>query len=171
MRHPNTGVGTAEHILGTALLEWRQELSAGADLNNTTLRKRFSSSVFKHGQRQPEASKPWLGECGYSSRRRWVDKFVARCSAWRKAERAQKNRGQANKEARKTRNEKTQKQIKAKTGAYCALFLQLHPNELVPNLSPARLTWPPCGMLQFCSVQRSGLSCCRRIHSIVYITL
>ena len=41
-----------------ALVEWRQGLSAGADLNNTTLGKSFPEWVFNHDQREPKAGEP-----------------------------------------------------------------------------------------------------------------
>ena len=53
--HPNAEDDQAEQVLHTALVEWRKELSAGADLNNTTLRKHFPEYIFKHNQHQPKA--------------------------------------------------------------------------------------------------------------------
>ena len=44
---------SAERELREALINWRKQLGAGADLNTTTLRRRFPPRVFKHGQRPP----------------------------------------------------------------------------------------------------------------------
>ena len=63
--HPNADDDKAEQVLRMALVEWRQGLSAGADLNNTTLRKSFPEWVFKHDQRQPKADSWW---------QRWANK-------------------------------------------------------------------------------------------------
>ena len=53
--HPNADDDQAEQILHLALVDWRQGLSAGADLNYTTLlRKQVPESVFTHGQRKPK---------------------------------------------------------------------------------------------------------------------
>ena len=46
---------SAERELREALINWRENLAAGADLNTTTLRRRFSPRVFKHDQRPPPA--------------------------------------------------------------------------------------------------------------------
>ena len=55
---PNADDDKAEQVLRMALVEWRQGLSAGADLNNTTLGKSFPEWVFKHDQREPKAGEP-----------------------------------------------------------------------------------------------------------------
>ena len=51
----NTDHDLAERELRRALINWREELAAGADLNTTTLRRKFPPRVFKHGQRPPPA--------------------------------------------------------------------------------------------------------------------
>ena len=45
----------AERELRASLINWREKLAAGADLNTSTLRRRFPPRVFKHGQRAPAA--------------------------------------------------------------------------------------------------------------------
>ena len=52
------------------LVEWRKGLSAGADLNHTTLRKPFPESVYKHYQRQPRAVSRWM---------HFANTFVKKC--------------------------------------------------------------------------------------------
>ena len=49
----NTDHDSAERELRQALINWREQLAAGADLNTTTLRRNFPPRVFKHGQRPP----------------------------------------------------------------------------------------------------------------------
>ena len=51
----NTEHDLAERELREALINWREKLAAGADLNTTTLRRNFPPWVFKHGQRPPPA--------------------------------------------------------------------------------------------------------------------
>ena len=51
----NTDHDLAERELRRALISWREQLAAGADLNTTTLRRNFPPRVFKHGQRPPPA--------------------------------------------------------------------------------------------------------------------
>ena len=86
--HPNADDDQAEQILRAVLVEWRQGLSAGADLNNTTLRKRFPESVFKHNQRQPKASSWWqrcarkvFKKCCHSTKSCWTCADRARIEA------------------------------------------------------------------------------------------
>ena len=55
--HPNADDDQAEQVLSAVLVEWRQGLAEGADINNTTLRKRFPEWVFKHNQRKPKAGR------------------------------------------------------------------------------------------------------------------
>ena len=102
--HPNADDDQAEQVLRMELVEWRKGLSAGADLNNTTLRKRFPESVFKHNQRQPTAGSWW---------QRFAKRLFKRCcgtkSCWRSADRAQAK-------ARETMEQHT----KAQCTAYCA---------------------------------------------------
>ena len=57
--HPNANDDKAERTLHLELVEWRQGLAAGADLNSTTLRRRFPEWVFKHDQRPPKADSMW----------------------------------------------------------------------------------------------------------------
>jgi len=57
--HPNANDDKAERTLHLELIEWRQGLAAGADLNSTTLRRRFPEWVFKHYQRPPKADSMW----------------------------------------------------------------------------------------------------------------
>ena len=45
----------AERELRASLINWREKLAAGADLNTSTLRRNFPPRVFKHGQRPPPA--------------------------------------------------------------------------------------------------------------------
>ena len=51
----NTEHDLAERELREALINWREKLAAGAELNITTLRRNFPPRVFKHGQRPPPA--------------------------------------------------------------------------------------------------------------------
>ena len=78
--HPNAADDQAERTLRDALIHWREEVSARADLNTTTLRKRFPEWVFKHGQRPPKAD---------SCLQRWAKRFFQRWfgtkSCWRSA--------------------------------------------------------------------------------------
>ena len=55
----NTDHDLAERELRRALISWREQLAAGADLNTTTLRRNFPPRVFKHGQRRPKADSWW----------------------------------------------------------------------------------------------------------------
>ena len=58
----NADHDSAECELRQALINWREKLAAGADLNTTTLRRHFSPRVFKHGQRPPPAV-PFIQWC------------------------------------------------------------------------------------------------------------
>ena len=152
--HPTPGVGKAERVLRKELVNWRQELSSGANLNNTTLRKRFSESIFKHDQRKPKADSCFLAQRWakkfFSSRWRWAKCIVTTCCCcWTRAAQARKARVQTDKAEVKAKKRKTQ--IKAQTTAYCAPFRfpcnsttqsrQFY--ELAPNsANPARLTRP-----------------------------
>ena len=107
--HPNADDDKAEQVLRMALVEWRQGLSAGADLNNTTLRKQFPESVFKHDQRQPKVSSWW----------QWCTKrFFKSCcgtkSCWTSAVRARTKAARADK-AKHIRKEHNKEQCTA----YC----------------------------------------------------
>ena len=81
--HPNADDDQAEQALRTELVEWRKGLSAGADLNNTTLRMHFPESVFKHDQRKPKDD---------SCLQRWATTFFFKCcgtkSCWTSPDRA-----------------------------------------------------------------------------------
>ena len=66
--HPNADDDKAERTLHLELVEWRQGLAAGADLNSTTLRRRFPGSVFKHGQRRPKADSFWQRQMSWLQR-------------------------------------------------------------------------------------------------------
>ena len=57
--HPNADDDRAERTLHLALVEWRQMLASGADLNRTTLRRRFPRWVFTHDQYRPKADSMW----------------------------------------------------------------------------------------------------------------
>ena len=119
-QHPNAGVGKAERVLRTALVNWRQELSSGANLNNTTLRKHFSESVFKHDQHKPKADSCWQrwAKRFFSARWRWVNTIVTTCCCcWTRAAQARRARVQADKAEDKAKKRKTQHNT-----AYCAPF-------------------------------------------------
>ena len=66
--HPNADDDKAERTLHLELVEWRQGLAAGADLNSTTLRRGFPGSVFKHGQRRPKADSFWQRQMSWLQR-------------------------------------------------------------------------------------------------------
>ena len=98
--HPNADDDKAERTLHLTLVEWRQGLAAGADLNSTTLRRRFPGWVFKHGQRRPKADsmcQSWINSlvmmwkylmcCGTHS---WTNTAGARTQARAQKENEQK---------------------------------------------------------------------------------
>ena len=62
VRYGNTELDSAERELREALISWREEVAAGADLNTTTLRRHFPPQVFKHDQRPPPADS-WMQRC------------------------------------------------------------------------------------------------------------
>ena len=165
--HPNPRVGKAERVLRKELVNWRQELSSGANLNNTTLRKRFSESIFKHDQRKPKADscflvQRWAKFFSSGWRSDWANTIVTTCCCcWTRAAQARKARVQTDKAEVKAKKRKTQ--IKAQTTAYCAPFRfpcnsttqsrQFY--ELAPNsANPARLTRPV-----FAVWRRSSILC------------
>ena len=118
--HPNADDDQAEQVLRMELVEWRKGLSAGADLNNTTLRMRFPESVFKHDQRQPTAGSWW---------QRCAQRLFKRCcstvSCWRAIKRSWRaiKSDQAKARAIKERSfvsEIMEQHTKAQCTAYCA---------------------------------------------------
>ena len=110
--HPNAEDDQAEQVLRAALVEWRQGLSAGADLNNTTLRKRFPESVFQHGQRQPPTAISWWQLCA-----KWFS-FRSSKSCWTSAHRAWMKNQRASKAKMIFREQSKNSQCTA----YCAPF-------------------------------------------------
>ena len=130
--HPNADDDQAEQILRLALVDWRQGLSAGADLNNTTLRKHFPESVFKHNQRQPKAGF-WRWQ------RRWANRLFKRCCA--KSCRESADRGQIKARAINETRAIIVQHKKAQCTAYCAPFLfHCRPTQpgTTPNFTPTR---------------------------------
>jgi hypothetical protein len=72
----------AEHELRLALIEWREKLAAGADLNSTTLRRSYPFRVFKHDQRcPPDETRSYVHNLAYCIGNEAPDKTVSRC--WR----------------------------------------------------------------------------------------
>ena len=72
----------AEHELRLALIEWREKLAAGADLNSTTLRRSYPFRVFKHDQRcPPDETRSYVHNLAYCIENEAPDKTVSRC--WR----------------------------------------------------------------------------------------
>jgi hypothetical protein len=72
----NADHDSAECELRQALINWREKLAAGADLNTTTLRRHFPPRVFKHGQRAPVPLIQWCWR--RSSLFRWWKRYNAR---------------------------------------------------------------------------------------------
>ena len=111
--HPRADDDQAEQVLRLALVEWRKGLSAGADLNNTTLRKHFPESVFRHNQRQPKAR--------FWKWRRWANTLFRRCcakSCLNSADPAQMKARAIKEKARAIREQHEE----AQCTAYCAPF-------------------------------------------------
>ena len=124
--NPNADDDQAEQVLRLALVEWREGLSAGADLNNTTLRKHFQESVFKHNQRQPKAH--------FGRWHHWVKTLFSTCCAksCRKSDdRAQIKERAIKEEARAIREQHK----KAQCTAYCAPF-RFHCRPTRPGTTP-----------------------------------
>ena len=131
--HPNADDDQAEQVLRLALVEWREGLSAGADLNNTTLRKQFPESVFKHNQRQPKA-RFWRWQ-------RWVNTLLRRCDS-RCAKSCRKSFDPAQIMARAIKKEAgaiREQHKKAQCTAYCAPF-RFHCRPTRPGTTP---NFPP----------------------------
>ena len=68
---------SAERELRESLINWREKLAAGADLNTTRLRRRFPPRVFRHGQRPPPAVSVMRRYWRRSSLCRWWKRFNA----------------------------------------------------------------------------------------------
>ena len=77
---------SAERELREALINWREKLAAGADLNTTTLRRHFPPRVFKHDQRPPAVS--WM-------RRHWRRSLLYRWLKRHNARKTVRARGRA----------------------------------------------------------------------------
>ena len=103
--HPNADDDKAERTLHLTLVEWRQGLAAGADLNSTTLRRRFSRRVFTHEQRRPKVYSMW---------QRWINSLA---TTWYSIRRGTHSWTST---ARKEAQAKAQNDNALKNSAYCA---------------------------------------------------
>ena len=152
--HPNADDDQAEQVLRAALVEFRKELSAGADVNNTTLRKRFPESIFKHNQRQPKAGS-W-SQCVAKTKLFWTEGSWRDPLSWTRAGRARIET------VRATKANTFKKQIeKAQCTAYCARFRFPFTVECVTRLQlesphPTHLLRSGVTVL-FCAAGRSRL--------------
>ena len=69
----DTGTGKAkvEEVLSEKLKDWREALATGADMQATSLMKKYSASIFVHGQKRDREAK------GFSNRRDQEDDFYS----------------------------------------------------------------------------------------------
>ena len=86
-RDGNTELDAAERELRVALINWREEVAAGADLNTTTLRRHFPPQVFKHDQRPPPAEslmqRCWRALRDWLKRKNYIARNLVRARARR----------------------------------------------------------------------------------------